>query len=45
LQARGVTVEGWEFWQPRVLSGDGKVLLGRGTCGGEPTLYRIVLSG
>jgi hypothetical protein len=45
LQARGVTVEGWEFTYARVLSGDGKVLLGIGQCGGVPTLYRVVLSG
>ena len=45
LQDRGVTVEGWEFFQPRELSGNGNVLVGRGTCGGVPTLYRVVLSG
>lgn len=44
LAARNVDVTGWEFGHARVLSGNGKVLLGRGTCGGVPTLYRVVLS-
>jgi hypothetical protein len=44
LAARGVDTTGWEFEYARALSGDGKVLLGRATCGGVPTLYRIVLS-
>ena len=41
---RGVDTSGWEFDRPRALSGDGRVLLGRATCGGVPTLYRAVLS-
>jgi hypothetical protein len=44
LHARGVDVSGWAFGHARALSDDGKVLLGRGLCGGNPTLYRIVLS-
>jgi hypothetical protein len=44
LQDRGVDVSGWEFGHARAISGDGKVLVGRATCGGAPTLYRIVLS-
>ena len=44
LEARGADTTGWEFGHARALSGNGKVLLGRATCGGVPTLYRIVLS-
>ncbi|HTV20669.1 MAG TPA: hypothetical protein VMG12_18425, partial [Polyangiaceae bacterium] len=44
LAARGVDVSGWQFGHARSLSDDGKVLLGIGRCGGEQTLYRIVLS-
>lgn len=44
LAQRGVDTSGWEFGVARVLSGNGKVLLGRATCGGVPTLYRVVLS-
>jgi hypothetical protein len=43
LAARGVDTAGWKFEQARALSGNGKVLLGRATCGGVPTLYRVVL--
>lgn len=43
LDARGVDRSGWTFGRARVLSGDGKVLLGLGTCGGAETLYRIEL--
>jgi hypothetical protein len=44
LQDRGVDATGWEFGHARAISGNGKVLVGRATCGGAPTLYRIVLS-
>jgi hypothetical protein len=44
LQARGADTTGWKLGTARVLSGDGKVLFGRGECGGVPTLYRVVLS-
>jgi len=44
LEQRGVDTSGWEFGTPRALSGDGRVLLGRASCGGVPTLYRVVLS-
>ncbi len=44
LEDRDVDTTGWEFGHARALSGNGKVLLGRATCGGVPTLYRIVLS-
>lgn len=43
LDANGVDRSGWTFGRARVISGDGKVLLGIGTCGGASTLYRIVL--
>jgi uncharacterized membrane protein len=44
LAQRGVDTSGWEFEIPRALSGDGNVLLGRGWCGGVPTLYRVELA-
>jgi len=44
LAARGADTTGWEFGHARALSGDGKVLLGRATCGGVPTLYRVMLA-
>jgi hypothetical protein len=44
LEARGVDTTGWKFDNARALSGNGKVLLGRATCGGIPTLYRIELA-
>jgi uncharacterized membrane protein len=44
LAARGIDTAGWELGHARAISGNGKVLLGRARCGGEPTLYRIVLS-
>jgi hypothetical protein len=43
LTDRGVDRSGWSFGKPRKLSGDGKVLLGTGACGGRPTLYRVEL--
>lgn len=43
LDAQGVDRSGWSFGMARVISGDGKVLLGLGTCGGSPTLYRVEL--
>jgi hypothetical protein len=43
LDARGVDRTGWTLGVARVLSGDGKVVLGLGTCGGSPTLYRVEL--
>lgn len=44
LAERNVDTTGWRFAHARVLSGDGKVLLGLGSCGSVPTLYRVVLS-
>lgn len=44
LSDRGIDTDGWSFSEARVLSRDGKVLLGRGYCGDVPTLYRLVLS-
>lgn len=44
LAGRGVDVSGWEFGHARSLSDDGRVLLGRASCGGVPALYRVVLS-
>jgi hypothetical protein len=38
-----VDLEGWALGKPLVLSADGKVVLGQGTCGGEPALFRAVL--
>jgi hypothetical protein len=43
LQAKGVAVDGWELGEARALSADGNVLVGRATCGGVPTLYRVEL--
>ncbi|MET0413844.1 MAG: hypothetical protein ABW217_21220 [Polyangiaceae bacterium] len=43
LDARGVDRSGWSLGTPRKLSGDGKVLLGDGTCGSNSALYRIEL--
>ncbi len=44
LEDRDVDTTGWEFGHARDISSNGKVLVGRATCGGVPTLYRIVLS-
>lgn len=43
LELAGVSVLGWELAEPRVLSADGKVLIGNATCDGTPALYRIEL--
>jgi hypothetical protein len=44
LAESNVDTTGWRFSHARVLSGNGKVLLGIGSCGNVPTLYRVVLA-
>lgn len=43
LEGAGVDLRGWTLGTPSSLSRDGKVALGAGTCGGIPTIYRMVL--
>jgi uncharacterized membrane protein len=43
LETAGVDLTGWTLSAPGAMSRDGKVALGTGTCGGIPTVYRLVL--
>jgi hypothetical protein len=43
LELQGVDTSDWIFTTPRVLSADGKVLIGNALCRGVPALYRIAL--
>jgi hypothetical protein len=43
LERQGVDLSNWSFDRPRLLSRNGKVLLGDAFCNGAPTLYRIEL--
>lgn len=43
LRSAGVDVSGWDLNQVLSLSSDGRVVVGAGSCGGAPSLYRIEL--
>jgi hypothetical protein len=43
LQAEGVSLERWVFANAVALSGDGRVVIGRGYCGELEAMYRAVL--
>jgi len=43
LTTAGVALDGWELQQPMALSKNGKVVVGQGTCGGLPAVYRATL--
>jgi hypothetical protein len=42
LQSSGVDLTGWELGPPTSVSDDGRIIFGRGSCGGVPTIYRWV---
>jgi hypothetical protein len=43
LELAGASMLGWQLGEPRVLSADGKVLIGNATCDGTPAVYRVEL--
>jgi uncharacterized membrane protein len=43
LELAGVDLSGWTLGEPRVLSANGKVLIGDALCNGAPAVYRVEL--
>jgi uncharacterized membrane protein len=43
LESAGVDFRGWHVTPPTALSADGRIVVGLGTCGSTPTIYRMVL--
>lgn len=43
LETAGVDLRGWQIGSPSAISGDGRIMVGTGVCGGTRTMYRLVL--
>jgi hypothetical protein len=43
LANAGVAMDGWQLDEPSVVSADGRVIVGQGSCGGVRTSYRVTL--